>query len=65
MKKIIGFTCWLIAFLIPAHWALLETDGVSNMPGLFAFVSFVVLVFAGYWFVDSAPSKTSSEGHGH
>lgn len=64
MKKIIGLACWLLAFAIPARFALLETEEVNNIPGLIAFVSFVVLVFVGYFLVDSANSA-GSQSHGH
>ena len=63
MKKIIGLLCWLLAFLIPARFALLESEKVSNIPGLIAFVSFVFLIFLGYWLVDSASEKNASHGH--
>ena len=63
-KKISGWACWALAFLIPARVALLETETVSNIPGLIAFVCFVFLVFLGYWLVDSAGDKRS-ESHGH
>lgn len=63
MKKTIGLLCWLLAFLIPARFALLETEEISNIPGLIAMVSFVFLVFLGYYLVDS--SSTSKESHGH
>ena len=63
-KKIAGLLCWLLAFLIPARYSLLESETVSNIPGLIAFVSFVFLVFLGYWLVDSASDK-KSESHGH
>ena len=63
-KKLIGFACWLIAFIIPAKWGLLETehtlnqDGTTNnILGLAAFVAFVVLVFIGYILVDGAKSQ--------
>lgn len=64
-KKIAGLLCWLLAFLIPARFALLETDTleVRNIPGLIAFVSFVFLVFLGYWLVDSSADKKESHGH--
>lgn len=63
MKKTIGLLCWLLAFLIPARFALLETEEISNIPGLIAMVSFVFLVFLGYYLVDS--SSASKESHGH
>ena len=62
-KKIAGFICWLFAFAIPAHFAFLESEKTGNIPGLIAFVSFVFLVFLGYWLVDSSSSKTESHGH--
>ena len=65
IKKIAGLLCWLLAFLVPARFALLETDHlqVQNIPGLIAFVSFVFLVFLGYWLVDSSAAKNESHGH--
>ncbi len=63
-KKIIGWACWALAFLLPARYALLETETVNNIPGLIAFVSFVFLVFLGYWLVDSSGDK-KAESHGH
>ena len=62
-KKIIGLLCWLLAFAIPARFALLETEHVENIPGLIAFVGFVFLIFIGYWLVDS--SSDNKESHGH
>lgn len=63
MKKTIGLLCWLLAFLIPARFALLESEKVSNIPGLISFVCFVFLVFLGYWLVDSSGDKKKSHGH--
>jgi hypothetical protein len=63
-KKLIGFLCWLGAFAIPFHSALLSTEKVNNIQGLIAFVVFVVLVFTGYLLVDGSGSK-STESHGH
>ena len=50
-KKIIGLLCWLLAFAIPARFALLETEHVENIPGLIAFVGFVFLICLRYFFV--------------
>jgi hypothetical protein len=62
-KKISGWVCWALAFLVPARFALLESETVSNIPGLIAFVSFVFLVFLGYYLVDSSGDKKESHGH--
>lgn len=73
MKKIIGFTLWLLAFLIPFKYAILNTDDVvmedgraDNITGLLAFVAMIALIFAGYVLVDSdGKKKAAAEGHGH
>ena len=64
-KKIAGLLCWLLAFILPARFALLETDTleVQNIPGLIAFVIFVFLIFLGYYLVDSSGDKKESHGH--
>lgn len=62
-KKIIGLLCWLLAFAIPARYSLLESETVGNIPGLIAFVSFMFLIFIGYYLVDSSGSKNESHGH--
>jgi hypothetical protein len=63
MKKIIGFACWLVAFLIPAKYGLLETETVGNIPGLIGFVAFVALIFIGYWLVDSSSTQHDHASH--
>ncbi|HRH39475.1 MAG TPA: hypothetical protein PK760_14075 [Flavobacteriales bacterium] len=62
-KKIIGLLCWLLAFAIPARYALLESETVGNIPGLISFVSFMFLIFIGYYLVDSSSDKKASHGH--
>ncbi|HMC96096.1 MAG TPA: hypothetical protein VKG92_00440 [Flavobacteriales bacterium] len=72
-KKIIGLALWLIAFLIPFKYAILDTDEVvlengraDNITGLLAFVATIALLFVGYLVFDSAGSKPASDdGHGH
>ncbi|HEY0976319.1 MAG TPA: hypothetical protein VGE21_02520 [Flavobacteriales bacterium] len=70
-KKIIGFLCWALS-LIPFQYALLNTDTVvhadgsaDNVKGLISFVAFLLLIFMGYLFVDSASSKAPAAEHGH
>ncbi len=63
-KKIIGLLCWLFAFAIPARYGLLETETVENIPGLIGFVSFVFLIFIGYFLVDGSSAK-KEHGAGH
>ena len=74
MKKIIGLVLWLLAFLIPFKYAILDTDEVilengraDNIMGLLSFVAMIALFFIGYWLVDSAGTKASagSGSHGH
>jgi len=70
-KKLIGLVCWLLAFALPFQSALLDTERVvhedgspNNVKGLLCFVAMLILLFAGYMFVDSANAKkTSEEGH--
>ena len=62
-KKLIGWACWLLAFLLPARYSLLESEHATNIQGLVSFVAFLFLVFFGYWLVDSSAEK--SAGHGH
>lgn len=64
MKKIIGIALWLIAFLIPFQYALLETEDVGNITGLISFVAMLALIFIGYVLVDSASAQASGD-HGH
>ena len=70
MKKTIGLVLWLLAFLIPFRYAILDTDDVvlesgraDNTMGLINFVAMLALLFIGYWLVDS--SKQSADSHGH
>lgn len=72
MKKIIGLALWLLAFLIPFKYAILNTDEVvredgraDNIVGLLSFVGMIALLFAGYWLVDSSGAKAGSGSHGH
>jgi hypothetical protein len=61
-KKLLAIAVWLIAFAIPARYGLLETEGVGNITGLIGFVSFVALIFLGYYLMDSS-SDNSHAGH--
>jgi hypothetical protein len=72
MKKMIGLALWLLAFLIPFKYAILDTDELiapdgttDNVTGLISFLAMVVLLLVGYALVDSAGSKTPSEASGH
>ncbi len=72
MKKILGLVLWLLAFLIPFKYAILDTDSVvlengraDNILGLLAFVAMIALIFIGYALVDSASPKPGSGSHGH
>ena len=73
MKKYLGFLLWILAFLLPFQFALLNTEEVvnadgaaDNIKGLVSFVGMMVLVFTGYVLVDSANStKAKTEAHGH
>jgi hypothetical protein len=72
MKKIIGLALWLLAFLIPFRFAILDTDEVvqesgraDNTMGLINFVAMLALIFIGYALVDSASKQPSTEDHGH
>jgi hypothetical protein len=62
-KKLIGYAMWLLAFLIPFQYALLSTDEVGNMTGLFSFIALLVLFFVGYALVDSADSAKGDHAH--
>jgi hypothetical protein len=62
-RKLIGLLFWLLAFAVPAHYALLSTEEVSNITGLVSFVAFMVLVFLGYWLVDSSDSGKAESHH--
>lgn len=63
IKKLLGFACWLLAFIVPAHYALLNSEYTSNTHGLIAFLCFVFLVFFGYWLVDSSSARSADHGH--
>ncbi len=72
MKKILGLVLWLLAFLIPFRYSILDTDEVvlesgraNNTLGLISFVAMLALLFIGYALVDSSSKAHSSEGHGH
>ncbi len=73
MKKLIGLALWLLAFLIPFRYAILETgdlvqeDGnTDNITGLVNFVAMLALLFIGYFLVDSASAKPGTQdSHGH
>jgi uncharacterized PurR-regulated membrane protein YhhQ (DUF165 family) len=68
MKKIIGLVLWLIAFILPFRYALLDTeelqgpDGANNIVGLVSFVAMLALIFIGYALVDGS-KETASHGH--
>jgi len=64
MKKYVGFALWAIALLIPFQYSLLSTSDVGNMVGLFSFLAFLALIFAGYALVDSSGAQ-AGESHGH
>jgi cytochrome c biogenesis protein CcdA len=72
MRKIIGLALWLVGLTLPFWWAVLNTDKVvyddgraNNIQGLLSFVALVALLFAGYYFVDSARKDTADTGHHH
>lgn len=72
MKKIIGLVMWLLAFMIPFRYSILDTKDVvleggraDNITGLVCFVLMVALVFGGYALVDSASAKPGEGAHGH
>ncbi|MBL7952097.1 MAG: hypothetical protein JNM62_10285 [Flavobacteriales bacterium] len=73
MKKLIGLALWLLAFLIPFRFAILDTgdllqpDGsIDNIKGLISFVAMIALLFTGYALIDSAsPKPGTGEPHGH
>ncbi|MDQ3101324.1 MAG: hypothetical protein M3R08_08050 [Bacteroidota bacterium] len=71
-RKLIGLALWLVAFSLPFWWSLLNTDQVvyedgsaNNMKGLISFVMMIGLLFAGYWFIDSAKGNTAETGGHH
>lgn len=72
MKKLIGIALWLLAFLIPFKYAILNTkevvheDGTANnIVGLMSFVAMIALLFIGYALVDSSAPKPGSGHHAH
>ncbi|MBK7382839.1 MAG: hypothetical protein IPP83_05580 [Flavobacteriales bacterium] len=72
MKKIIGLVCWLLAFIVPFRYAILDTDDVvladgraDNIVGLLNFLLMMVLIFVGYALVDSSKGKSPSAEPGH
>lgn len=73
MKKIIGLALWLVAFLLPFRYAILETDKlyqedgtIDNMTGLISFLAVLALFFIGYALIDgSRPKPSATEAHGH
>lgn len=73
MKKYIGLALWLLAFLIPFRFAILDTDdlvqpdgSIDEIKGLISFVVMMALLFVGYWLIDSAgDKKEASSAHGH
>ncbi len=73
MKKLIGLALWLLAFLIPFRFAILDTDdllqpdgSIDNIKGLISFVAMIALLFTGYALVDSAsPKPGTDDSHGH
>lgn len=71
-KKLIGLALWLLAFLIPFKYAILDTDEVilengraDNIMGLLSFVAMIALFFTGYALIDSSGAKAGSGSHGH
>ena len=65
-KLIIGYLCWLLAFIVPFQSALLSTEEVANVTGLISFVVMLVLLFTGYILVDGANAAAKAKhGHGH
>ena len=72
MKKLIGIALWLLAFLIPFKYAILNTKEVvhadgsaDNIVGLMSFVAMIALLFIGYALVDSSAPKPGSGHHAH
>lgn len=64
-NRILGYICWLVAFLIPFQASLLSTEEVSNVKGLISFVALLILVFLGYILVDGANAAEKAKSHGH
>ncbi|HRN37308.1 MAG TPA: hypothetical protein PLV70_06935 [Flavobacteriales bacterium] len=63
-RKILGYIVWLVAFLVPLQYSIVSTDGVSNTVGVVSFTVLVVLVFLGYYLVDSADDG-GGKAHAH
>lgn len=65
-KRLIGYLCWLIAFIIPFQPALLSTEEVPNVTGLISFLIMLALLFTGYILVDGANAAAKAKsGAGH
>jgi hypothetical protein len=71
MKKIIGLVLWLVCFLLPFRYAILDTEdlvredgSIDNMTGLISFLAMLALFFIGYALIDGSP-KQGQEAHGH
>lgn len=65
-RRIIGYICWLAAFLVPLQSSLLSTEDVGNVQGLVSFIIFVALIFTGYILVDGANAADKAKTqHGH
>jgi len=64
-NKVLGYICWLAAFLIPFQASLLSTEEVSNVKGLISFVALLILIFTGYILVDGANAADKAKAHGH
>ena len=62
-KKLIGMACWLLAFLLPARYSLVESEQASNLGGLVWFLAFLFLMFLGFWLVESSAAKRAYHGH--
>lgn len=62
-RKLIGIVIWIFAFAVPAHYALLNSEEVTNTTGLISFVAFVTLLFIGYWLVDSSDAGKAGSHH--
>lgn len=71
-RTYLAWACWLVAFILPLKYAILETGRMSatgeapdNLPGLFAFIGGLALVFIGYWLKDSTAGPKAGDSHGH
>lgn len=54
IKRILGFACMLLAFLVPFQFSMLNVDDMNNAVGVLGFLGFMALLFAGYALVDSS-----------